>query len=332
VSAVINGGATVNGGSGGASLPDTPAGVLLDAGNPLKLVYLDAGGVGDAVTFEDATDTGMSEIMTALAGGNATEGDFLVADGAGGLQLASTDTAAVRTVIGAIGTTTTTLYASDGTAANGAGVDATASVSGTGSGSTLTMVVGNTSRLLTGSGVACGTWVSPSIARTVKRVTLYLRSTVANNFVSAGWRYLQMSLRRASESPPASMLLGVAANDANAFYGGNLRGNSASFASYNFGTLSGVTPLLGTDRWLRVMWELDDNGPRVRFAAGATTGSTRPTLWTPINVDTQTQAASRTDLGSLGTSDAQIILGLESYGGSGGASTLTLSLTMEVES
>lgn len=85
---IVNGGAVIDGaGGGGASLPATPAEALLDAGNPLKLVYLDAGGAGAAVAFEDATDTGMSEIMSALAGGTATAGSYLSADGAGGLQL-----------------------------------------------------------------------------------------------------------------------------------------------------------------------------------------------------------------------------------------------------
>lgn len=227
------------------------------------------------------------------------------------------------------GVTVTTSYASDGTAANGAGGDATASVTGSGSSSTVTFSVAGTARQITSSAIAAGSWVSPSIPQTARRVILYVRSTAATSSTN-GWRYLQMSMRRAGESPPASMLLGVSANDANAYYGLNNRAGSTT-AGYNFGSLANSSPLTGTDRWLRVTWEIEGGGPRVRFAAGSTTGSTRPTLWTPLNVDSQTQPTSRTDLGSLGTGAAQLIVGLESFGGGISVSSLTISLTMEVE-
>lgn len=84
---------------GGASLPDDPAAVLLDAANAGKAVGLAPGtGEGSAVAFGDLVGAGVGE-ATALA----DEGDFLVGDGAGGSQLASAAAAAVRTVIGATG-------------------------------------------------------------------------------------------------------------------------------------------------------------------------------------------------------------------------------------
>jgi hypothetical protein len=328
VSASVNGsgGATINGAAGGgASLPTTPASALLDAANAGKIVALTPStGVGSTFTAQQVVGFGIGDAT------GATAGNFLVGDGTGGSQLASVGAAAVRSVIGAAaGVTTTTYYAADGTAANGAGGDATASVSGSGSASTLAMGVGATARNLNSSTVACGTWVSPAIPQTAKRVTLYLRSTVATGFTTGGYRYLQASMRRSAESPPASMLFGCSVNDNNSFYSGNNRTGSSS-STYTLGSVTNGSPLNGTDRWMRVTWELDSNGPRMRLATGATTGSTRPTLWAPVNLDTQTQSDSRTNLGTLGTGNAQIILGLESYG-TAGVVALTLSLTLEVE-
>ena len=49
-----------------------------------------------------------------------------------------------------------------------------------------------------------------------------------------------------------------------------------------------------------------------------------------MNTDAQSQASTGSAIGSMGTGDLQVIIGLESYG-TGGASTLTLSLVLEVE-
>ena len=51
--AIVNGGAVVNGGGGGggASLPDTPAAVLLDVAAPSTIVALDADGEGTALSY-----------------------------------------------------------------------------------------------------------------------------------------------------------------------------------------------------------------------------------------------------------------------------------------
>lgn len=326
MSAVVNGGgAVINGASGGgASLPDTPANVLLDAGNADEVVALNGLGVGTTKTYAEVILNGIGSVTE-----SAAEGDFVVGDGAGGTQLASVDPAAVRAVIGAAaGTTTTTYYASNGTAANGAGVDATASVSGTGSSSTVAYAVSSTQRLLNSSGIACGSWASPSIPQTVTRITLYLRSISVSGF-GAGYRWLQCSLRRAGENPPASMLLGVASADNGNYTAGNMRNNSNN-ASFGLGVFAGTTPMGGADRWMRWVWTPDSGSVSVRASVGATTGATRPTFWTPVNLNTQVQADTRANLGSMGTSDIQVILGLESYG-SGGASSLTLSLALEVE-
>lgn len=256
----------------------------------------------------------------------------LTSTAVGRAVLAAADEAAAREAIGAIGAigvTTTTYYASNGTAANGT-APATAAITGTGSASTVDFAVGSAARNLNSSTVTCGTWVSPTVPQTAKRITLYIRSTALSGLNTSGFRYLQASLRRAAESPPASILLGLGVTDANGFYSGNCRTGSNG-ATYNLGTVTNGSPLNGTDRWIRVIWELEDNGPRMRIATGATTGSTRPTQWAPVNLDTQTQSDSRTNLGTLGTADAQVILGFESYATGGSTSTMSLSLTMEVQ-
>ena len=89
-------GAPVNGGGGGASLPDDPAAVLLDAAHAGKAVGLAPGtGEGAAVAFGDLVSAGVGEATVAAAAG-----DFLVGNGTGDAQLASAAASAVRGVIG----------------------------------------------------------------------------------------------------------------------------------------------------------------------------------------------------------------------------------------
>jgi hypothetical protein len=49
-----------------------------------------------------------------------------------------------------------------------------------------------------------------------------------------------------------------------------------------------------------------------------------------MNTDAQSQASTGSSIGSMGSGNLQVIVGLESYG-TGSASTLTLSLALEVE-
>jgi hypothetical protein len=273
-----------------------------------------------------AQDAGAADAVAAVAVAPGTAGQVLTVSDAGLPHWAAAASG---------GPTVTTYYADNGTAANGAGVDATASVSGTGSASTVTFGVGATQRLINSSGVASGSWVSPAIPLTAKRVTLYVRSTAASGLTTNGFRYLQMSIRRASESPPASMLFGAVVNDSTlgTYLQGNCRSNS-NVATINLGTRAGTSPLTGTDRWLRVIWTFDASLPRMWFSTGETTGSSRPTAWNPLGLDWQAQlqdgTATLATLGTFGTASAQIILGLESYT-NGGASSLTVSIAIEVE-
>jgi hypothetical protein len=321
--------ASYGGSSGGASLPDTPAAVLLDAANAGKAIVLDpVTGAGTSLAFDTLVDTGVG-ILTE----SAAEGDFVVGDGAGGTQRASVDPAATCTVLGVSRTTTTTYYAADGTAANGAGVDATASVSGTGSSSVVNLAVGLTARNLNSSGIACGTWVSPAIPQGAKRITLYVRTVALTGFTTNGYRFLQTSLRRFGESPPANLLLGAAITDASpaTVATGNMRANSNSAPYFPLAVPSNGL-LGGTDRWWRVQWD----NPAVAMAARAflnlSTGSTRPVAgWYRINTEAQIQATTAVLTGSPGTGNLQVIIGLESYGSIAGSQTLSIQIELEVE-
>jgi hypothetical protein len=268
-----------------------------------------------------AQDAGAADAVATVAVSPGTAGQVLTVSDAGLPHWAAAATSSV---------TTTTYYADDGTAANGAGVDATASVSGVDDESRLTLGVSSTSRLQNSSGFAAGRWTSPTIPRSARRVVLYVRSTALIAFTTGGFRYLQMSLARAAQSPPTDLLFGAVVTDNNSVCTcGNMRSNSNAASYTGLATTNG-SPLLGTDRWVRVTWEIENGGPRVRFEHGATTGTTRPTAWTAINVDTQTQATTTTLVGSMGTSDLVVHVALESYGQSA-VSSATLALTMEVE-
>lgn len=97
MSAVVNGGgAVINGASGGASLPDTPAAVLLDVANAGKAIILDQT-TGEGLALSVAT---LLEGATGEATETAASGDWLVGDGTGGAQLASAAPGDVRAVLG----------------------------------------------------------------------------------------------------------------------------------------------------------------------------------------------------------------------------------------
>jgi hypothetical protein len=84
------------GGASGASLPDTPAAVLLDVANAGKAIILDQT-TGEGLALSVAT---LLEGATGEATESAASGDWLVGDGTGGAQLASAAPGDVRAVLG----------------------------------------------------------------------------------------------------------------------------------------------------------------------------------------------------------------------------------------
>jgi len=324
VSAVINGGATVNGGSGGgASLPDTPANVLLDAGNPLKLVYLDAGGVGDAVTFEDATDTGMSEIMTALAGGNATEGN--ISPGTVGQVLTVGDAGLPVWRAASSGSSVTVLYASDCFAEAGS---ESASISGTGSTSTFTLTASSTARTY-GSGGATAARVVCPIPAGARRIEVTVGPlTALSGFPGSGWRYLGLALRNARDGAAPTSLWGVSINDGisgvpQVYVGNLLNGANSGASSFN----QSVSPVaLSTNGWLRASFDTTWPLLGVALASGAS-----PTSWSPV-----ASAGVPAPFGSYSIPHAPdiataVAVYLQSFG-SGGATSLTARVSIRVVS
>lgn len=308
--------------SGGASLPDTPAGVLLDAGNPLKLVYLDAGGVGDAVTFEDATDTGMSEIMTALAGGNATEGNILVANGTGGLQLASTDPAAVRSVIGVSGATM--LYASDCFAEAGS---ESASISGTGSTSTFTLTASSTARTYGTAGATAARVVCP-IPAGARRIEATLGPLTSLSGFSGSGRFLGFALRNARDGAAPTSLWGLSINDVPSgipqIYLGNLLGGANSGASSFNQSVSPVA--LATNGWVRASFDTTWPLLGLALASGAS-----PTSWSPVAATGVPAPFGSYSIPHAPDIATAIVVYLQSFGG-GSATSITARISIRVVS
>ena len=263
---------------------------------------------------------------------------------AGTLDAAGAADGAVVAIVGGVPTLTTvstgtsqptTYYASDGTATVG-GAGTSASISGTGSASTVTLgVPASPSTATTTSSTEGGPrWCSPGISQGAQRAVLYLRSTAISNFATGGWRWSTATLRRTNESPPASLYLGASWSDSSTYAVGNMRSGSNS-ATYWLGSIAPgapTSPTEGADRWLRVVWTLADGVFKVHLATGATTGSTRPTYWVPRTATAQEQPSSVTSVGSPGTSTLTICVGLETFGSTGGASSVTYSLALEVTS
>lgn len=292
----------VKGGGGG---PATPASALLDAGNPLKLVYLDGDGVGGTVAFEDATDTGISEIMSTRAGGTPAAGSYLSADGAGGLQLSASSSETV-------------LYASDGTAAAGS---ESAAVSGEGADATVTLTASPTSRSFGTAGQTAAGWRLDLPAGTL-RASVEVQITAASGMTTNGFRYLGLAI--SNQTNVSTTLVGVSVNDNGGGYSGNL------LAGANSGSASATTvspTFHAADRWLRVVFELDA-GPRLRYATGTGSGGGRPGVWAAPAAGVPLPSATT---GSIADSDAaRLWLYLQSFG-SGGATSVTMKITVRVQ-
>lgn len=275
------------------------------------------------------------ELLTAQDAGAADAvATVAVAPGTAGQVLTVSDAGLPHWAAAAAGGAAqpTTYYASDGTATVG-GAGTSASISGTGSASTVTLgVPASPSTAITTSSTEDGPrWCSPGISQSAQRAVLYLRSTAISNFATGGWRWSTATLRRTSESPPASLYLGASWSDHSNYGAGNMRSGPNS-PTYWLGNPSGTSPTEGADRWLRVVWILADGVFKVRLATGATTGSTRPTYWVPRSATAQEQPGSVSGVGSPGTSTLTICVGLDSFGMAGGASSVTYSLALEVTS
>jgi len=296
--------------SGGASLPDTPAAVLLDVANAGKAIILDQT-TGEGLALSVAT---LLEGATGEATETAASGDWLVGDGTGGAQLASAAPGDVRAVLG-ITSTGSTLYAADGTPVNGGG---TASVSGTGSTSTFTLTGAGTSTY--GSpGVT-----SPSISFTIPAgasvIEVEVQITALSNVATAGYRFLGVVLRNSGTSIPTAAW-GVSQNDNGVTYGGGLL-NGLNGAPH---TSSTPWPFNNIDRWQRAT--LLPRVPQLSVQVATASAGVRPTTWTSLATPIPLLTSSSGAVPDTGVATALAIV-LQSF--SAGASTVTGRVTVRV--
>lgn len=300
--------ASYGGSSGSSAAPTTPASALLDAASPNKVVTLNADGEGASTAFEDVATTGIAESLS-----DADEGDFLVATGAGEVQRASVDPAAVRGVIGAAGATV--FHADDGTAAAGS---ESASVSGTGADSTVTLTASSTARNFGTAGQTAAGWRVDLPAGT-KSVEVEVQLTAASGLATGGYRYLGVAL--SNQTNVTSTLCGVSLADSGNSYSGNmLGGTNAGNGPYTY------TPTLtAADRWARMRIDISA-GPMIRFATGTGSAGARPGTWSlpassvplPTNGNTGTVVDS---------DSARLWIYLQSFG-TGGATSITAKITV----
>ena len=310
--------ASYGGASGGG--PATPAEALLDAGNAQKLVYLDGSGAGAAAAFADASETGMTDLVSTLAGGTATEGNFLVADGAGGLQLASTDTAAVRSVLGVSGATM--LYASDCFAEAGS---ESASISGTGSTSTFTLTASSTARTYGTSGATAARVVCP-IPVGARRIEVTLGPLTSLSGFSGSGRFLGLALRNARDGAAPTSLWGLSINDVPSgipqIYLGNLMGGANSGASSFNQSVSPVA--LATNGWVRASFDTTWPLLGVALASGAS-----PTSWSPVAATGVPAPFGSYSIPHAPDVATAIAVYLQSFGG-GSATSITARISIRV--
>ena len=319
MSAIINGGAVVNGGGGGASLPDTPADVLLDAANPGKIVGL-AQATGEGTSFDpnEVVEAGVGLAAGTTAGatlvGDGTEGAVLTSVTISAL-LASADAAAARAAIGVSGVST--FYASDFTAVNGSD---TASISGTGSTSTIAFSTGTTARSYGTAGVTAPRAIIalPAGARVVE---IELQVVSLSGASSGGFRYLTAAVQNVASGVPTA-LWGASFPDASATYGGNLLGGGNSGASV--GSTIGVAS--AADRWARATLALTE--PRFAVLHGSGSAGARPTTWTPV---TSPQIPSSTSWGVIpDTANVTYLVIVYQSFGSGVANVITVRPAIRV--
>lgn len=307
-------------GGGGASLPDTPADVLLDAANAGKIVGL-AQGTGEGTAFDPNV---VVEAGVGLAAGT-TAGATLVGDGTEGAVLtsatisallASADAAAARTALGiTTGLSVTRYYASDFTVENGSD---SASKTGTGVSSTATLSTTASSRVYGTSGATAPRIVLP-IPANAREITVAIIITSVTNMSTSGFRWLGVALRNAANGGAPARLYGIGISDGITWSPGNLM----SGANGGGTTPNGVTSVgLAAARAHRVA--IQPLLPRVEYAAVA---SAAPAGW---GFPQQPATVSATNAESVANMDNPTAIAIWLQPFSAGASSITFSVTVDV--
>lgn len=209
----------------------------------------------------------------------------------------------------------TVLYASDGVAEAGS---ESASISGTGAESTVTLTASTTARTFGTSGRTAAGW-RLNLPAGLQRVSVEVRVTAASGLTSGGWRYVGLAL--SNQSDVTTTLCGFGLGD----NGNSYSGNMLSGANSGVGPTTTSPTVTAADRWLRAVFELDA-GPRIRFATGTGIAGARPGVWSPPATAIPAPASGAT--GTVVDSDsARLWFYLQSFG-SGGATSLTARITV----
>ena len=315
---IVNG-VTGGGGGGGAALPDTPANVLLDAGNADTLVALAAGtGAGVARSYIDAFQSGAVAAIGAEVAGTA-----LIADGLGDIGTTSADVSAFLASANAApalasiggGAGPTILYADDCTAEAGS---ESASITGTGASSTFTLTAGSTARTYGTAGATAARIVCP-IPAGARVIEVEIGLTASN--LPGISRFLTIAHRNELDGAAPAQLYGISIADNAAAWYNDLMGGG------NGGSKTFTSPLATTaaDRWFRVT--INPREPGLGFAAGSGSGGARPTAWAPMTSPTSGMVPPYGTPFAIADTDAvtAIAIVLQSFGG-GSASSITASL------
>lgn len=292
------------------------------AADSVAAVAVSPGTAGQVLTVGDA---GLP-VWRAPADPITTIGDLATGGDAGTTRLAVGADGSVLTSLGgraqwaAAGgsSSSTTLYADDCVAEAGS---ESASITGTGAASTLTLTASATGRVYGTSGATAARVVC-ALPTGTHAVDVEMQVTAISGMTTGGGRYVGAALRNAADGNAPSVLWGAAWNDNNTLYQGNL------MSGLNGGTSSAVSPAINAvDRWGRLSLR-----PRVPFLsamAGSGTSGARPTVWAPL----ATPAALITSVAVPTIADtesaAALAFILQSFGG-GGATSITLSITVRV--
>lgn len=243
--------------------------------------------------------------------------DQRLAIGANGYVLTSDGT---DPVWAAPSSASTTLYASDCTAENGS---ESASISGSGAASTLTLTASSTARVYGTSGATAARIVCALPAGT-RDVEIEFLVTAVSGMNSGGYRYLSFGLRSTADGAnPTSTFWGASFPDSGgSVYEGNLLsgGNAPSYSA------SAAHAPTSVDKWFRVT--MRPRAPFIAVMTGAGTAGARPPTWVPATNGTPNPTTTQTP-SVADTATMSLAIVLQSFG-SGGASSITGNLTVRV--
>ncbi len=302
----------INAGTSNVTLPGTGVVVALagDAGT------LDAAGAADGAVVVVANGV---PTLAAISGGASLPDVAGVADGATLAQVGGAQTWAAPAPTGP---TLTTLRASDCVAE--AGLES-ASITGSGAASTLTLTASTTARDY-GTGGATAARVVCPLPAGAREIEVEAAVTAASGWTSPGGRYLGMALRNAINGGAPAALWGMAVND----NGGTVFAGNLSTAANTGGTSSGNaagTP--AANRWYRMMVRATDAFLGVTVGTGS--AGARPALWSPLTTAVSLPSGATAYLVDTAPATAVVVY-LQSFGGGSGTTSVTAGLTIRVVS